>query len=52
MFSVNKEIAGTANQAHMAIGYILIACIFLHVAGALKHEIIDKQGVLRRMLGA
>ena len=49
---VNKEIAGMANQAHMVIGYILIACIFLHVAGALKHEIIDKQGVLRRMLGA
>ena len=51
VFSVNKEIAGTANQAHMVIGYILIACVFLHVAGALKHEVIDKQGILRRMLG-
>ncbi len=49
---LNKELAGLANQAHMIIGYILIACIALHVAGALKHDIIDKQGVLRRMLGA
>lgn len=35
---------------HQAIGYALIALIALHVAGALKHQLIDRDNLLARML--
>jgi cytochrome b561 len=35
---------------HMAIGYALIALIVLHVAGAFKHQWIDRDNLLARML--
>lgn len=37
---------------HEYTGKSLIAVISLHIAGALKHHLIDKDGTLRRMLGA
>lgn len=40
-----------AHTTHEIVGYVLIAAIVLHVAGALKHHMIDKDGTLRRMLG-
>jgi cytochrome b561 len=35
---------------HQAIGYALIVLIALHVAGALKHQLIDRDNLLGRML--
>jgi cytochrome b561 len=35
---------------HQVIGYALIALIVLHVAGALKHQWIDRDNLLARML--
>jgi cytochrome b561 len=35
---------------HEAIAYVLIALIVLHVAGALKHQWIDRDNLLARML--
>jgi cytochrome b561 len=35
---------------HQAIGYVLIALIVLHVAGAFKHQWIDRDNLLARML--
>jgi cytochrome b561 len=41
-----------AGQAlHGWLGYALLALVALHVAGALKHQIVDKDGTLARMLG-
>jgi cytochrome b561 len=37
---------------HIIVSRILAAAILLHVAGALKHHTVDKDGTLRRMLGA
>lgn len=37
-------------EIHELAGYALIAVIVLHVAGALKHHIIDKDNTLKRML--
>ena len=37
-------------QLHTWLGYVLYVVLFLHVAGALKHEFIDRESVLRRML--
>lgn len=35
---------------HWAAGRVLIGAIFLHIAGALKHHMIDRDSTLRRML--
>jgi cytochrome b561 len=35
---------------HEITAWIFIALIALHVAGALKHQLIDRDGLLRRML--
>ncbi|MDD3352262.1 cytochrome b [Zoogloea sp.] len=37
-------------QAHKLLNFALLALVGLHVAGALKHQILDKDGTLRRML--
>ncbi|MFZ6819442.1 cytochrome b [Undibacterium sp. Ji22W] len=43
--------AGVGESGHTIIAYVLIAAIALHIAGALKHHIIDRDATLRRMLG-
>jgi len=48
---INGALAGLGHEAHEIIGYILIAAVVLHIAGALKHELLDKDGTLRRMFG-
>ena len=34
---------------HVAFGYVLYALLFLHIAGALKHQWLDKEPELQRM---
>jgi cytochrome b561 len=46
----NKALATIMNQSHKTIAWILIALIVLHIAGAMKHHVIDKDNVLKRML--
>lgn len=46
----NDDVAHLANEIHQYAAYILIAMIGLHVAGALKHHLIDKDITLLRML--
>jgi cytochrome b561 len=43
--------ADAAQLMHAYIAYALIGAIALHVAGALKHHVIARDGTLRRMLG-
>ena len=52
LFSKNIEMAGFAKQTHWILVYTLIAAIFLHIAGALKHRLLDapEADVLPRML--
>ena len=47
----NEGLSEAAGEVHEIVGYLLIAAIILHVAGALKHHIIDKDGTLQRMRG-
>lgn len=42
----------TGSFIHYYLGYGLIGIIALHVTGALKHHLVDRDGTLRRMLGA
>lgn len=46
----SETLASTAAGLHIVFERVLAASILLHVAGALKHHIIDKDVTLRRML--
>lgn len=46
----SKELARAAVQFHETMAWIFIALVALHVAGAIKHHVIDKDDTLRRML--
>jgi cytochrome b561 len=37
--------------AHTALAYLMLLAVALHIAGALKHHLVDRDGTLRRMLG-
>ena len=37
-------------EIHGALGYVLYALFVLHVLGALKHQYVDHEGELGRML--
>lgn len=46
---VNKGLAHILEECHEVIAWIIIALLVLHVAGAFKHYVIDKDGVAQRM---
>jgi cytochrome b561 len=48
----NVALSSFAGGVHGLAGKLLILAIALHIAGALKHHIVDKDGTLRRMMGA
>lgn len=47
----NEELGGLARTVHEIAGYTLIAVVVLHILGALKHVMIDRDATLRRMVG-
>ncbi|WP_421982912.1 cytochrome b [Roseibium sp.] len=49
--ALNEGLAEMAEEVHHYTGYALIAAIVLHVAGALKHHLVDGDNTLRRMVG-
>jgi cytochrome b561 len=46
---VDRELAGALKLLHHALAYTLGALAALHVAAALKHQLVDGDGLLRRM---
>ncbi len=46
-----STVSGWGQAAHHALGYALLALVALHLAGALKHHLVDKDATLLRMLG-
>lgn len=51
VLALNAALAGIAEGLHHYLGYMVIAAVVLHVVGALKHHILDKDATLTRMLG-
>lgn len=51
-FGKNDTAHDVAEVVHTIGGKVLIGAILLHLVGALKHHFFDKDGTLRRMLGA
>ncbi|MEO0983851.1 MAG: cytochrome b/b6 domain-containing protein [Pseudomonadota bacterium] len=46
-----REVAGALLEVHELLAFGTLGLLFLHVAGALKHDFVDKEGaVLRRMI--
>ena len=50
VIALNGSIAGIAHELHEIAGYIVIIAVILHIAGVLKHHILDRDGTLLRML--
>lgn len=48
--SVNRELSESLKPLHHWLAYGLGGVVALHVAGALKHRLIDRDQVLQRML--
>ena len=46
----NPELAECLKPLHMVAAYTLASLIALHIAAALKHQLINRDGLLRRML--
>jgi cytochrome b561/polyisoprenoid-binding protein YceI len=46
----SDALAATAAGLHKVFERVLVAAILLHVAGALKHHLVDRDATLRRML--
>lgn len=51
MMPLNEGAAKLGKRIHDIGGKVLIAAVLLHIAGAVKHHVMDKQATLKRMLG-
>lgn len=49
LMSVNKELAETIKPLHGFAAWALCSLVVLHVAAAVKHQCIDRDGLIRRM---
>jgi cytochrome b561 len=50
LIGVNKDLAGQIKEVHETAAWALLALVCLHTAAALKHQFINKDSVLARML--
>lgn len=50
LIAANETAAKVFRTVHDIAGKLLMLCVFLHVAGALKHHFISRDTVLKRML--
>jgi len=46
----NKVLAKQLSEVHELLGFALLTLVTLHVVGALKHHLIDRDATLKRML--
>ena len=49
-FSKDRDTAGVFHEVHEVFAIAMLALFALHVAAALKHQLIDHDGTMRRML--
>ena len=46
----NKALGDTLGLIHKTLNYTMIGLVIVHIGAALKHHIVDKDDILRRML--
>jgi cytochrome b561 len=44
-----EQVHSILGNWHETMGYVLIALVLLHIAGALKHQFLDREPLLQRM---
>lgn len=49
--ALNPTLAGAGHETHEILGTVMIIAIILHIIGAWKHHLVDKDNTLKRMLG-
>lgn len=47
--SENKQVAEISSRLHYLLQWVLVGALTLHILGALKHHVIDRDATLRRM---
>lgn len=47
---VSKELAEAIKPWHQYTAFAMAGLVVLHIAGALKHQIVDRDGLIARML--
>lgn len=50
LVSKDKALGRTLETWHSSLNYVLLSLVILHIAAALKHQFIDRDGTLARML--
>ncbi|TFW08098.1 cytochrome b [Oxalobacteraceae bacterium OM1] len=50
LIEADAQLKPVLREVHYWLDMTLLACVVLHVAAALKHHFIDRDGVLKRML--
>ncbi|MFT4045131.1 MAG: cytochrome b [Solimonas sp.] len=50
LLAKNPPLGAALTEVHVALTWLLLGLLALHVAAALKHHLIDRDDVLRRML--
>jgi cytochrome b561 len=51
VIAYSETMSQFGETAHEILGYALVVAILLHIIGALKHHLLDKDRTLLRMLG-
>lgn len=51
VIAYNAAVSDAGHEVHEIMGLVMVVAILLHLAGALKHHILDKDRTLLRMLG-
>lgn len=49
--AISKMWAGIGSQMHEVVAWVMVGAIVLHIAGAVKHHLVYKDGTLLRMKG-
>jgi len=47
--SKDKALADSLKELHEILAWVLFSLVILHVAAAMKHALVDRDGLLRRM---
>jgi cytochrome b561 len=50
LISPDPHLKAILKVVHVTLNYGLLALVVLHVAGALKHQLLDRDGLLSRMI--
>lgn len=46
----DAPLAGISHEAHEVLGFVMLALVVLHIAAALRHQFVLKNGLIRRMI--